>query len=87
MRDKIMGTRAVEGLPPLTAFPWAMDQASQVVYVDCKDDKLALRTPVAGTLVPYSKTNQYGSPAEVPEHPGAFRLDPEIIHLTCGRQG
>jgi hypothetical protein len=55
MRDEKMGTRAVQSVP-LTAFPWAINRIGQVVYVDCKDDPLAARAPVAAPLVPYTKT-------------------------------
>jgi hypothetical protein len=55
MRDERMGTRAVKSVP-LTAFPWAINRIGQIVYVDCKDDQLAARAPVAAPLIPYSKT-------------------------------
>jgi len=55
MRDERMGTRAVKSVP-LTAFPWAINRTGQIVYVDCKDDQLAARAPVAAPLIPYSKT-------------------------------
>jgi len=55
MRDEKMGTRAVERVPP-TAFPWAINVAGQVVYVDCKDDPLAARAPVSSPFVAYTKT-------------------------------
>jgi hypothetical protein len=40
---------------PLTAFPWAINRVGQIVYIDCKDDQQAPRTPVPPTLVPYTK--------------------------------
>jgi hypothetical protein len=55
MRDEKMGTRAVQSVPP-TAFPWAVNSMGQVVYIDCKDDPTAPRTPVSAPLSPYSKT-------------------------------
>lgn len=55
MRDEKMGSRAVQNVP-LTAFPWAINPIGQVVYIDCKDDQLAPRTPVPASFTPYSKT-------------------------------
>jgi hypothetical protein len=52
--DEKMGTRAVKSVP-LTAFPWAINGIGQVIYIDCKDDLLAARTPVPSPLLPYSK--------------------------------
>ena len=52
--DEKMGTRAVKSVP-LTAFPWAINGIGQVIYIDCKDDPLAARTPVPSPLLPYSK--------------------------------
>jgi hypothetical protein len=55
MRDEKMGTRSVQSVP-LTAFPWAINSIGQVIYIDCKDNPTAPRTPVSAPLSPYSKT-------------------------------
>jgi hypothetical protein len=54
MHDAKMVTRVVKSVP-LTAFPWAINRVGQIVYIDCKDDQQAPRTPVPPTLVPYTK--------------------------------
>jgi hypothetical protein len=54
MHDEKMVTRVVRSVP-LTAFPWAINRIGQIVYIDCKDDQQAPRTPVPPTLVPYTK--------------------------------
>lgn len=54
MRDEKLGTRAVHGVP-YTAFPWAVNSVGQIVYIDCKDDLQAPKTPVPSNLRPYTK--------------------------------
>jgi hypothetical protein len=54
MRDERLGTRAGFGVP-YTAFPWAVTRSGQIVYIDCKDDPQAPKTPVSPPLVPYTK--------------------------------
>jgi hypothetical protein len=54
MHDEKLVTRVVRSVP-LTAFPWAINRVGQIVYIDCKDDQQAPRTPVPPTLVPYTK--------------------------------
>ena len=36
--------------------PWAINGIDQVIYIDCKDDLLAARSPVPSPLLPYSKS-------------------------------